>query len=207
MIFDIGANIGNWALANINKTNTIVCVEASPYIYIKLLENTKLYNNIICISYAVSDSKNDTVEFYDCSEYNGGLSTINKDWLCSTQSRFYGTKIENTLTIKTISLDYLIETYGMPELIKIDVEGAEESVINSLSQKVNLICFEWASEWKDSLKRCIDRLVYLGFTRFYIQNEDNYNFRPTELNITADMCKNILDNTIDKVHWGMIWAA
>ena len=206
MIFDIGANVGNWALANINKTNTIVCVEASPYTYPELLENTKLYNNIICIPYVVSDSKNDTIEFYDCRIFGGGLSTIDKEWLCSTKSRFYGQQINAILNIKTISLDSLIEIYGMPELIKIDVEGAEESVINSLSQKVNLLCFEWASEWRDSLKRCIDKLTQLGFTRFYIQNGDMYDFRPSELNITADMCKNILDNSIDKVDWGMIWA-
>ena len=91
-------------------------------------------------------------------------------------------------------------------MIKIDVEGAEENVINSLSQKVNIICFKWAAEWRDSLKRAIDKLTQLGFTRFYVQYRDMYDFRPNYLTLTAKMCKDILDNSKDKNEYGMIWA-
>ena len=46
MIFDIGANIGNWTLANISKTDKIVAVEASLFTYSKLLDNIESYSNI-----------------------------------------------------------------------------------------------------------------------------------------------------------------
>jgi len=206
MIFDIGANIGNWSLTNISTTNKIIAVEASLFTYSRLLDNTAAYSNIECIHYAVSDSLNDTIEFYDCFPADGCLSTTNKDWLCSTESRFYGQPINNISHIKTITLDSLINIYGVPELIKIDVEGAEENVINSLSQKINLICFEWAAEWRNSLKRAIDKLTQLGFTKFYVQYGDAYDFRPNDLSLTAEMCKNILDNSINKHDNGMIWA-
>lgn len=41
MYFDIGANIGDWALANINNCNKIIAVEASPSTYIKLENKCK----------------------------------------------------------------------------------------------------------------------------------------------------------------------
>ena len=51
MYFDIGANIGNWSLANINQCDKIISVEASPITF-KRLENNckhnrhkKLYTN------------------------------------------------------------------------------------------------------------------------------------------------------------------
>ena len=62
-------------------------------------------------------------------------------------------------------------------MIKIDVEGGEYECITSLTQKVKLICFEWASEVNDITFKCIDYLLNLGYTQFYIQNCDNYLFR------------------------------
>ena len=80
----------------------------------------------------------------------------------------------------TITIDNLIKKYGLPELIKIDVEGGEYECISSLTQKVKLLCFEWASEVKNITLKCIEHLSKLGFTQFYIQYEDEYSFRPPE---------------------------
>ena len=41
MYFDIGANIGNWSLANVDKCNKIITVEASPSTFQKLSNNCK----------------------------------------------------------------------------------------------------------------------------------------------------------------------
>lgn len=52
LIFDIGANIGNWSLANIGNDNQIVAVEASPKNF-KELEQNCILKNIIPLKYAV----------------------------------------------------------------------------------------------------------------------------------------------------------
>jgi hypothetical protein len=108
---------------------------------------------------------------------------------------------------KTITIDTLIDRYGLPNLIKIDVEGGEYNCISSLSQKVDLLCFEWASETNDISFQCIDHLVYLGFTQFYIQNCDAYTFRPNATDYyDYDSIRIKLTNTKPKEDWGMIWA-
>ncbi len=89
-------------------------------------------------------------------------------------------------------------------MIKIDVEGGEYECITSLNQKVKMLCFEWASEVNDITFKCIDYLLNLGFTQFYIQNEDNYLFRPQDNDFYT--IKKELSNTIPKQNWGMIWC-
>ena len=134
LIFDIGANIGKYAIANNTNDNKIICVEASPNTYEKLVHNVQTNKNITVLHYAVSSKPNNVI-FYHCTEADT-LSTLNKDWLNSEKSRFgfLGNKIQEVI-VNTITLDSLIVKYGIPDLCKIDVEGAEEEVIKTLSFK------------------------------------------------------------------------
>jgi FkbM family methyltransferase len=205
LLFDIGANIGRYSIANSNLNN-IIAVEASPHTFKGLLENVKSFPNITCLNYAVCESKTETVEFFDARTCNT-LSTLDLNWLTSPSSRFYG-QVETVekINVPAISLNKLIEQYGIPEILKIDVEGAEEIVINSLSLKTPMLCFEWASEWKDSLKRAVDRLSLIGFSKFHVQYEDVYTYRPEKFELDSSECKKILDDSKLKVDWGMIWC-
>lgn len=202
MYFDIGANIGKWALANIHSCDKIIAVEASPTTFSRLVDNCK-NDKIILLNYAVCNNNND-ITFYQAD--SDTISTLNKDWLTKETSRFYNSSYTE-ITCKTIRIDNLIQQYGMPELIKIDVEGGEYECILSLSQKVNLLCFEWASETNSITLNCIDYLFTLGYTKYYIQNIDEYTFRPCDNDFyDISTVKTKLLNTRPKVDWGMIWC-
>ncbi len=203
MFFDIGSNIGKWSLENIKYCDKIISIEASPLTFIKLVNNCK-NDNIILLNYAVCNNNGNDIIFYqaDCDT----ISTINKDWLTHESSRFYNNKYKE-ITCKTITIDKLIEQYGLPDLIKIDTEGGEYECIASLTQKVKLLCFEWASETNSISFKCIDYLFNLGYTQYYIQNEDNYVFRPQDNDFyDIHTIKTKLSNTIPKHDWGMIWC-
>ena len=176
MFFDIGANIGKWSLSNVNSCEKIIAIEASPNTFKRLVNNIVGNKKIIPLSYAVCNSDKEFIEFYNCSADT--LSTTNKDWLDSEKSRFYKQYNYNVINCKTITIDKLIEEYGTPELIKIDVEGGEFECLSSLTQKINNLCFEWASETNDITFKCLDYLEILGYTEFAIQIEDNYTYRP-----------------------------
>lgn len=205
MIFDIGANIGLWSLNNINTSEKIIAVEASPITFTELVNNVSKYDKIIPVNFAVCNKNDyDDIKFYHANCHV--VSTINKDWLTSENSRFHNFPYRE-IYCKTIKLDTLIQKYGVPDLIKIDVEGGEYECISSLTKKVNTLCFEWATEVNDTTFKCLDHLQNLGFTKYYIQNADNYTFRPQEeqyYDITE--VKNLLLKTTLKVDWGMIWC-
>jgi FkbM family methyltransferase len=199
--FDIGSNIGKWALANIDKCNKIISVEASPITFNKLVAHTN-HNKIIPLNYAVCNNNGEDIVFYHADADT--LSTLNKDWLTSKESRFYNYTYTQ-ITCKTITIDKLIEIYGIPDLIKIDVEGGEYECISSLTKKVDQLCFEWASEVNEITFKCLDYLFTLGFTQFYLQFTDEYTFRPVE-HYDINIVKDKLNNTIPKHDWGMIWC-
>ena len=203
MFFDIGSNVGKWSLSNLNNCDKIISVEASPNTFQKLLHNTINNKKIISLNYAVCNSDKEFIEFYNCSADT--LSTINKDWLDSEKSRFYKQYNYNVIKCKTISIDKLIQEYGVPELIKIDVEGGEFECVSSLTQKVNNICFEWASETNDITFNCIDYLEKLGYSEFAIQFQDDYTYRP-QFYRDVNFVKEQLNKTTPKNEWGMIWA-
>lgn len=203
MYFDIGSNLGKWSLANITQCDKIISVEASPITFCRLVSNCQ-NDKLVLLNYAVCNNNGDDITFYqaDCHL----VSTINKDWLTKETSRFYNYPYTET-TCKTITIDKLIEQYGLPDLIKIDVEGGEYECIISLTQKVKLLCFEWTSEINDINFKCMDYLLNLGFTQFYIQNQDNYLFRPQDGDFyDISTIKTKLLNTIPKKDWGMIWC-
>jgi len=201
LIFDIGANVGNWALQNISDTKTIISVEASITTFNKLLENVK-NTSIIPLNYAVCDSIDDYITFYEAE--SNVLSSLNKDWINGYKSRFNVNC--KPIKCKTITINKLIELYGVPELIKIDVESAEYSCIKSLTRKVNNLCFEWASEYLDMNLNSLNYLYKLGFREFYIQmNNDDYTFIPN-VYYSIDIIKNQLIKTLPKIDWGMIWC-
>jgi len=90
-------------------------------------------------------------------------------------------------------------------LIKIDVEAGEYECITSLTQKVDLLCFEWAAEVNDITFKCLDYLVGLGFKEFYLQDGDEYVFRPSEF-YDLDTFKDKLNKKVVKVDWGIVWC-
>lgn len=203
MYFDIGSNVGNWSLSNIHQCDKIISLEASPITFRRLLDNCK-NDNIILLNYAVCNNNGDDITFYQADVDT--ISTINKDWLTSETSRFYNHSYTE-IVCKTITIDKLIEQYGMPDLIKIDVEGGEYECITSLTSKANLICFEWASEINDITLKCLDYLFELGYTQYYIQNMDDYLFRPKDEDFyDINTIKSKLSTTVPKHDWGMIWC-
>jgi len=204
LCFDIGAHIGNWSLQNINNFNKIIALEPSTKTFDILVKNCAKHN-IICLNYAISNDIREQIDFYEADEASD-ISSINKNWLCSKESRFFGLKHSLT-TCKSTTLDRLVELYGTPDLIKIDVEGAEDLVILSLSKKVKTLCFEWARESNSVTTQCIDHLLSIGFTKFYVQFEDKYSYVPNEEEYTDDL--NIIEYLLTKelkCDWGMVWA-
>lgn len=207
LLFDIGANHGLWTLANIGNNNKIVAVDPSPQVFNALINNTKRFRDrIIVLKYAICNNDNKPVNFYECKSHT--LSTLNKEWIDNPKSRFYKHTAYNKIECESKTLDALIYEYGMPDLIKLDVENGEYECIQSLTHKVKLLCFEWASEFNDITIKCLDYLKNeLKYEKFYIQIGDEYKFRPNENDyVTYDIVVEQLSKMVPKREFGMLWC-
>jgi FkbM family methyltransferase len=203
LLFDIGANQGRWSYANYGPDVKIIAVEGSKKTFDVLSGNLNTLNNITCLYYAVTDYPDEFVSFYEADD--DGLSTTNIEWLTNPSYRFNG-HLRNETKSPTITLDKLIDQYGLPDFLKIDVEGGEYNCIKSLTKKVPVLCFEWAIETSDIVFDSVNYLTSLGFSKFYTQQADDYTFRPTD-----DQYYDLetLTNEFEgfkEGDWGMVWC-
>jgi FkbM family methyltransferase len=150
----------------------VIAVEANPNLCNSVSQhfftnyNFSLHNNL------VSNTEGEEIDFY-ISHNATGVSTASTEFM--ENSRFTkGSKHlgENSINwaapikVQSITIDSMIERYGMPDLIKIDVEGYEYNVLSGLTQKANDICFEWHEEEKDNLYKILEHLQNIGYTQF-----------------------------------------
>lgn len=207
LIFDIGANVGKYTLVKSDIPNSkIIAIEAEPNIFNRLKTNTEHLNDVILLNCAISNSDKEFVDFYSCSI--DVISTMNLDWLIDERSRFgdYNKNI-NKIKVRTRTIDSLIDEYGDPDLIKIDVEGNEHNVVTSLSRKTNgVVCFEWAAEWIEENILCVNHLINLGYSNFHVQMGDAYDYEPIEYEYDGEQLIEKFKTFVDKVDWGMIWT-
>jgi FkbM family methyltransferase len=175
LCFDIGANRGDFTLAALDKGYDVVAIEAAPKVFGELVSNFIYNARVTPLRYAVSGSDYERIEFYEAEE--DGLSTINLDWL-TDESMPYAGKPYRTIAATTITLDTLALKYGVPDLIKIDVEGAEWSVFKGLSSKMGTIAFEWTLETMVDHQLQLEYLLHGGYSQVGCQYIEHHCQQP-----------------------------
>jgi FkbM family methyltransferase len=161
LMFDVGANRGDATLAGLAQGYRVIALEAAPRIYSRLVGNFIYSPNVVPLRMAVADKDNERLKFYEAEE--DGLSTLNKDWL-TKETMPYAGKPYREIEVNTITIDTLADKYGNPDLIKIDVEGAEWEVLRGMTRKYGIVAFEWTFETLSDHEDQLDYLYSLGYT-------------------------------------------
>lgn len=175
LLFDIGANRGDATRAGLDKGYRVIAIEPAPRVFAELAKNFIYDPRVVPLRLAVSDSNDTRVPFYEADE--DGLSSLNKDWL-TLDSLPYAGKPFREIFVNTVTLDSLIDVYGDPDLIKIDVEGAEWQVLRGLTKKTGRIAFEWTQETLEDHEQQILYLQDLGYTEFAPQFIEHHLLEP-----------------------------
>ena len=87
---------------------------------------------------------------------------------------------DKTEQIEIITLDMLIQQYGVPDFIKIDTEGFELEVIKGLSTPVKSLSFEYTlPHQKDQAAKCVELLdkLYNTHAIFNICRDEAYKMK------------------------------
>jgi len=177
LLFDIGANRGDATLAGLQRGYSVIACEPAPKIFSQLVQNFIYNPKVTPLRTAVSDKDNERIEFYEADE--DGLSTINRDWLTSETMPYAG-KPFRTVQANTITIDTLAKTYGEPDLIKIDVEGAEWSVLRGMTKRYGKVAMEWTFETLAEHEKQMDYMFSLGYRSVAPQYIVQHLEEPTE---------------------------
>lgn len=141
IVFDVGANVGNWTkeFKTHSPDSLVYSFEPIPQTFEKLSQNLKNLPKVTLHQMALSD-KTGSIDFnfYPSNSYFSSIYQTNLD------PNFL------TISVDTISGDEFCDRNDISEidLLKIDVEGAENKVLAGFSkrlneQKIKVIQFEY----------------------------------------------------------------
>jgi FkbM family methyltransferase len=161
IVFDIGANIGIFSLYSLyNSAKEVHCFEPGEKQFKTIKNNlSNNFTNLYINNLAVTKNKG-TTKFYisDSSVTNSTFLKIS----------------DNYVEVKTIDIKSYVDDNLIPKIdyLKIDCEGAEYEIIESLDEnflkeKINKICLEYhifENEDNLKLKKLINKLQTCNFT-------------------------------------------
>ena len=230
LIFDIGFNVGEFTQTCFNKYKecSVIAVEANPNLCNAVSQHFFTNYNFSLLNNLVSNNEGEEIDFYICHNATG-VSTASTKFMENSRFTKGSKNVEansikwaEPIKVQSITIDAMIERYGMPDLIKIDVEGYEYTVLSGLTQKANDICFEWHEEERDNLYKILEHLQSLGYEKFgvigwfdegdvfekatFSDKGDPYLEYPKNFYTLEDLELNKLINPERRVNYGMFFA-
>ncbi len=163
VVLDIGANIGNHALAMSTQARQVYCFEPLKEVFDVLTHNVESneINNITCINEALSDRTGEQV-FYINTSGNLGASSL--------EVREHNQDADSTVVKMRIGDDMMaVQNVSRVDFLKIDVEGHELSVLNGLVKTIAkhqpIIVMEWNEH--ATARRLLDADIFNHILRGY----------------------------------------
>jgi FkbM family methyltransferase len=194
LCFDIGANSGNKSRLFLALGAKVIAFEPQTSCHKSLEKLKKEYSLFDFYPLAVG-AENEEKELFLAN--HSEVATLSQAFV----NYFSGEEIQwnakETVTVK--KLDSLIDTFGLPNYCKIDVEGYEFDIISHLKSKIPIVEFEFTGGFIAETIKIISLLEHEN-TRFnYILNEH----LKLQLNdwCTAEEMKNIIQRLpIERLH-------
>ena len=175
--FDIGAHLGDRSAAFQALGAQVIALEPQPALA-KWFQRLLKSPHISLLPMAVGPEPG----YADIaiSVGNPTLSTLATEWRSLVGERnpgFQRVRWEQTLRVEMTTLDALIERFGEPRFIKIDVEGFEAEVLQGLSHPVAALSVEFVAGMLEVSHDCLTQINRLGDYRFNAIAGEQRRFR------------------------------
>jgi FkbM family methyltransferase len=166
LVFDIGAHVGDRVASFRRLGARIVAVEPQPAL-VKLLKLFYGRRADVAIEAVAVGRRVGTADMMINLD-NPTVSTASREFVSAARDApgWEAQRWTNSIVVPVTTLDALIDKYGAPAFIKIDVEGFEEEALLGLTRAVKALSFEFTIIQRDVARACIERCIALGFTHF-----------------------------------------
>lgn len=162
IVFDVGANVGVFSLFAANFKNTkVFSFEPHPANFNILKENIRINSLKNVVPFEVGLAKENELRHLIIGNIPGGHKVANGKESSNTN---------NTLTIQTRTIDSIISENAINKIdfLKLDCEGAEGEILNSISSNLFKLINKIVIEFHDNHSilnhnEIIEKLNYEGF--------------------------------------------
>ena len=205
LCFDVGAHLGNrtdaWSLLGAK----VVAIEPQPQCMAYMQKLFKGKSNITLIEKAVGKEAGKASLFI--SKLTPTISTMSdKKWRKTiADDTSFKINWDKEIEVELITLDQLIEEFGMPKFCKIDVENFELEVLKGLSQPIPALSIEYYTSNIEMTLACIDYLESLGRYEYNWTHAEKQIFN-AEKWMTASQMKSVLSDLTEKGLSGDVYA-
>jgi FkbM family methyltransferase len=148
LVFDVGANIGNYSETFLSLGARVVAVDPDPR---NLAILQRRFANRISIESCALGRKEGAAELHTCA--NDALSTLSKEWV-----KVWKADWKETTTVAVSTLDALKTKHGSPQHVKIDCEGYDYEVLCGMSFMPDSLSFEFYLGRLTIARSCLERL-------------------------------------------------
>ena len=160
VIYDVGANIGDWSLLVSEKhpTAVVYSFEPSRNTFVELQKRTENNASINCFNLGFSDSKSESTLFFD--EQLSGMASLSRRELLESGKSFH---LSEKVNLEVID-EWTKEMNLTVDLLKIDVEGHELDVLKGSIETlkyIKVVQFEFGGTDIDS------RHFFRDFWKFF----------------------------------------
>ncbi len=188
VIIDVGANIGLYSLFFSKGMGArVISFEPVPQIFWKLQENIALNNSPIVAEQVALGETNGMVDLWIPSDLklNSGHSTITKD-----KSHLKDDSRSISIKVPVTTIDSYCEknNLGAISLIKLDVEGAEGTVLRGARETIRkyspVVFFEVTQFNQGDFEKTLEDFLYL-LPNYEIYFQDHQNKIPIKVAISS----------------------
>jgi FkbM family methyltransferase len=166
LVFDVGAHVGDRTLAFRRLGARVVAVEPQPDMAKALRLIAGWRSGVTVIAAAVGREPGRLT--LHLNRQNPTVSTASAAFVEAADGAegWRDQRWDTSVEVPVTTLDALIERFGRPAFVKIDVEGFEAEVLAGLSSPVPALSFEFTTIQRDVAHAALDRLEALGRWRF-----------------------------------------
>jgi FkbM family methyltransferase len=161
LVFDVGANLGNRSKVFLKLGANVVGVEPQRKCISFLEEVMSDEERFTLVECALGSAEGEAEMLISNAHM---ISTLSNEWVDGTTAsgRFSEYRWKKRQTVRIATLDRMIEEFGIPVFIKIDVEGYEFEVLSGLSHAIRNISIEFVPELIQNTHKCLEHILRIS---------------------------------------------